>query len=47
MIMVDERLIQDVINAEIEINLMPLAVGCLLITLGCIAYLKWGVKYNE
>ena len=43
----DERLIQDVINAEIEINLMPLALGFLLITLGGIAYLKWGVKYNE
>ena len=47
MILVDERLIQNVINAEIEINLMPLALGFLLITLGGIAYLKWGVKYNE
>ena len=47
MMIVDERLIQNVVNAEIEINLMPLALGFLLITLGGIAYLKWGVKYNE
>ena len=47
MMIVDERLIQNVVNAEIEINLMPLGIGCLLIMLGGIAYLKWGVKYNE
>ncbi len=47
MIMVDDNLIQHILDAKVEINLMPLALGFLLITLGGIAYLKWGVKYNE
>ena len=42
MIRVDDRIIKDVINAEIEINLMPLAVGILFLTFACIAYLRWG-----
>jgi hypothetical protein len=47
MILVDDNLIQHILDAEVEISLMPLALGFLLITLGGIVYLKWGVKYNE
>tara|TARA_Y100000592_G_C5463826_1_gene315548 strand:- start:871 stop:1002 length:132 start_codon:yes stop_codon:yes gene_type:complete len=42
MFLVDERLINDIINAEIEINLMPLGIVMLFLTLAGIAYLKWG-----
>jgi len=42
MILVDDRIIKDVINAEIEINLMPLAIGILFLNFAFIAYLKWG-----
>ncbi len=41
MILVDDNLIQHILDAEIEINLMPLGVGMLLLTVGCIAYLEW------
>jgi len=42
MLLVDERLINDIINAEIEINLMPLGIVMLFLTFAGIAYLKWG-----
>ena len=42
MLLVDDRIIKDVINAEIEINLMPLGIVMLVLTFAGIAYLKWG-----
>ena len=41
MLLVDDRIIKDVINAEIEINLMPLGIVMLVLTFAGIAYLKW------
>ena len=42
MILVDDRIIKDVINTEIEINLMPLGIVMLFLTFAGMAYLKWG-----
>jgi len=46
MLLVDDRLINDIVNAPIEINLMPMSLALLFFAVGCLAYLKWGVKYE-
>ena len=47
MLLVDDRLINEIVNAPIEINLMPISLALLFLTVGCgLAYLKWGVKHE-
>ena len=41
MVEVNESLIRDVASAELEISMLPFAVGLLIVTVGCIAYLEW------
>lgn len=41
MIEVNNSLIRNAASAELEISLLPFAVGLLLVTVGCIAYLEW------
>lgn len=44
MFIVDDRLISDIVNAPIEINLVPLGIGLLVLAFGYVALLRWVTK---
>lgn len=44
MFIVDDRLISDIVNAPIEINLVPLGIGMLVLAFGCVVLLRWVTK---
>jgi len=44
MLLVDDRLINEIVNAPIEINLIPLGVGLMFLAVGYVAVLMWVTK---
>ena len=46
MIIIDDSIISDIVDAPIEINLIPLGIGMLGLAFGYVALLRW-VSRNE
>tara|TARA_R100000742_G_C4232694_1_gene53928 strand:+ start:320 stop:460 length:141 start_codon:yes stop_codon:yes gene_type:complete len=44
MIIVDDSIISDIVDAPIEINLIPLGIGMLVLAFGYVALLRWVTK---